>query len=583
MAWSLPSSVAVAVAVAVFVLCACEDTERGAPCGEVNFCLSADVCLAGKCVKRGETATRWTVTITPPGRSNAAQTLLTGLQAVRFEGRPVDVRVDTKALARGRIVVDDNTSIPPGDEVGVALSIPSPLPGLPPWNFSTNVTSGLGFERGRFALLVPTRLLDTEAAFNFVPKGPMRQHLAPWRETATLRSLAFSPPEKVAVFEGSLSDETGRPMTGMEVRLVSGQRSIGTAAVTGEDGSFVVRATTDLLIPGQPRRLDFVRRLSNRAVVSYQMTGADDGEERWIAREGRQFGRLIVPALSAETDVEFDFFAAEPASSGPGVEPFDATSDDLFEERLVPLEAGAQVEISSQTPPRTINQPGGNSETEGFPVTVTTVYHGQKRTSAGGLAAFRSFEGFVFDIRVTPSPQSTYTQACFVGQIPFNDPVPRVLRPTRLTAGRVLDRDGAPVPRSKIVLTGPTTACGLVPASPVVTSTTVSDADGNYLVAAPGPEASFQVWPPSDSRLLPSFGRLSTETSELSVSLEPGIAVDGRVLDPDGRAIAGATLTFWGPGGARVNEVSGAQPDELGVWRVTTSDANGRFSAALPP
>jgi hypothetical protein len=149
------------------------------------------------------------------------------------------------------------------------------------------------------------------------------------------------------------------------------------------------------------------------------------------------------------------------------------------------------------------------------------------------------------------------------------DPLKLVTEPSGAIFGRVTEPSGKPIAGAKISFTSPAelvTEITPMPPTPCESPTeTTSDAEGRYRFE-PLPLSGWQglrvLAEGHDISRVEPFEVGSRQGTPVDVVLEPTALLSGRVLDPDGRPVAGASV--WAS-------------DSCGIVTVFKSDENGSY------
>ncbi|MFL6203072.1 MAG: carboxypeptidase regulatory-like domain-containing protein [Thermoanaerobaculia bacterium] len=446
-------------------------------------------------------------------------------------------------------------------------------------------------------------------------------------------TLALEPALAAA---GVVVDEQDKPVAGVEIkaRIQPGSRArdrwrSGGSARTSAAGRF--------RIPGLAAGIAHELRLTRKgyapatAAVPPVEPGSLSSELRIVLRRGRTaFGRVVDPADKPVAGAEVLLELVPPGGSrmrivigADGSGRFAATADangrfelpDLppgtfnltargsgFAPTAVPglsIPAGAgAADLGTVTLIRGVALEGYVAGPDGRPVEGAQVSlteatgdpmaalgrGGEPPAAITGLDGFFRVEdrraGETVDVEVR---RSGYAKGGAPGvQVPSEEPVRIVLRPSSAVEGRTVDPDGKPVPGARILInpTAPTAmGRGMVVFIAETLLQTTSGDDGSFRVEdvppgtyelqaqATGRESASQT----NLEVLPGQDRRGVE-----VVLPPGAVLEGRVLAPGGRPVPGARVSL-------VESDTG-----MGLMRFRSSDAradgDGRYRLdGVPP
>ena len=438
--------------------------------------------------------------------------------------------------------------------------------------------------------------------------------------------------ETALALAGTVVDEQGRPVPGVEVRarLQPGSRArtmagwgSGGTAITGPMGTFRIPT----IFPGLAHELTLVRRgfATTRETVAPLEPLRPTLMARFVIRKGRNgFGRVL---NQSDQPVAGATVLLEPAASGDLMarmsrgrddsSRFEATAgaDGRFE--IPDLPAGnygltargpgyAPITVPGLNVPAgagsfdlgTVNLlkgvalegfvtgPGGKP-VEGARITLNTASNDPMagfRGSDGPPAAVTGPDGFfrvedrregeTVDVAVQ---RPGYAKGSAPGiRIPSEEPLRIVLKPTSAVEGRAVDPDGKPVAGARIYLnpTGPT---AMGPGFVMFSTADMKQADT-------GQDGAFRIEdvPPGTFQLkAASVGRQSVELSNLEVAsgqdlkgvevvLPAGAVIEGRVL-ASGRPVAGAQVELVEPESSVARIIinsAGATSDGDGYYRI---------------
>jgi RNA polymerase sigma factor (sigma-70 family) len=229
----------------------------------------------------------------------------------------------------------------------------------------------------------------------------------------------------------------------------------------------------------------------------------------------------------------------------------------------------------------------GDEPPPGWPADVTTDAEGRYRLD--GLPPGETLWLQVQDDR--------YARTSFAATAGAAEPPPVALAEPRVLTGRVYDRSTErPLHGARIaVMAGDSQKVndhfGQLAADPSAADAPVefvarTDAEGRFRLRLP-PDENFQVfaYPPDGADYAARWGKLvwgeGETTRDLNLWMLPGVAVEGRVVEEDGRPVAGASAYFLMAGAKGVSRTRA----EAMVFRDagTLTDRDGRFRLVVLP
>jgi RNA polymerase sigma factor (sigma-70 family) len=230
---------------------------------------------------------------------------------------------------------------------------------------------------------------------------------------------------------------------------------------------------------------------------------------------------------------------------------------------------------------------GGDNPPPGWPSDSTTDADGRYRLD--GLPPGEMFWLQVQDDR--------YARTSFAATAGAAEPPPVALAEPRVLTGRVYDRETQrPLSSARVaVMAGDSQKVndhfGHLAADPVAADAPVeftarTDAEGRFRLRLP-PDENFQVfaYPPDGADYAARWGKLvwgeGERSRDLNLWMIPGVAVEGRVVEEDGRPVVGASAYFLMAGAKGVSRTRA----EAMVFRDagTLTDRDGRFRLVVLP
>lgn len=483
-----------------------------------------------------------------------------------------------------------------------------PLAGALVWNGGSAWTrSG---PQGDFELRAPS---GDEGRVEALARGRMRD-VQPWnRDRNTPLTLVLDPAGTIA---GQVVDETGKPLAHVRVRTHANRPDQGMGfqfeqrtSWSGPDGRFMLRQ----LPAGRPHEVTAV--LEGFAPARQSADAPAPGRSappvrivlsRGSAAVGRVLNEDGLPVAGAELSL-----VQLPGPRGYDLEPFRAVSDGAGRFRFPNVSPGRfnlQVKRAGFAPafredlevPAKLQEvalgditleagsaiEGRVTDERGNPVAQAEIFlspqedigayfgsgHGQTVTGSDGRFRFPDLPlGQRFDLEVS---HEAYAPASLPGvEAKPGSPLRIELREGRTLAGRVVDSDGEPIPKAGIsiveVMSAEMEGSGF--SQGMTRDHARTDEEGRFAIhnLEPG-SIQLQVDAPGFRRKrIPGLQIPERGEPYVEIFLERGAAIEGRVLDGQGKPARGAMVRAEGERtGEGVLSFSGGRTDAEGRYRL---------------
>ncbi len=163
-----------------------------------------------------------------------------------------------------------------------------------------------------------------------------------------------------------------------------------------------------------------------------------------------------------------------------------------------------------------------------------------------------------YRLSVTPQGEAATRQDVVLKDDDEPTTVDITLEDSREVRVRVVDDAGNPVKHARLAVTGARQQAGV---------STSTDIDGLAVVRVKPGTMQLQVWFGKDAPYEPHQGTKVVDQNDIEIVLKRALLTKGRVLDPGGKPVAWAHVTFRRDG----QEIVQAYCDELGVFTYRTS------------
>ena len=164
-----------------------------------------------------------------------------------------------------------------------------------------------------------------------------------------------------------------------------------------------------------------------------------------------------------------------------------------------------------------------------------------------------------YRLSVKPANESPVSKELVLEDDDTPTTVDITLEDSREVRVRVIDDAGDPVKGARLVATGP---------GPQGSMSVSTDTDGLAVVRMKSSTVRLQVWPGEDAPYEQHQGTTVVNQSDVEIVLKRAVLTKGRILDPEGKPVAWAHITFERDG----QETGRAYCDELGVFTYRTSN-----------
>jgi hypothetical protein len=528
---------------ALLAASACGDDPAG-ECKTDPDCGAEAVCLRAACIERSGPS-RWSLEVTPGPQSLFASRELPD-QSLGAEPATwaVDRKLSMMAELSGR--AEDAPATP--TSVGVVLAVPSSIPGRGDLKFE-GVGTNLGPTLPYVVMLaVPEQLLGKMGNIDIRPMAPLDRFMCPFSLGLTLQaSQAVGLPgnEGMLTVSGRLGrpDLAGGPAITYEARAFVADRLVSNVDALAADGSFSLRLQRSLVSAAvQPVRIELTptdpMQVGLRFVTA--LPPGNRGLENLMLPAHPDPAPFIVPVLDEESD--------RPIAGVTVI--FDGEIQGAMggQARYVQV---AQTNAEGNAMVRLI--PGTVRQTQDY--LVKAIPAGSSEAASRCLSAY-SVAAVVTDAPRVGAPIRLSRRVAIGG---------RVLRPNGHPAGSVRVRA---VPEGDLV--SDECARPLSSSPPEATS----GADGRYRVLLDPGQYRLEYEPASGAPLAMAaeLGLSLLVSRSHDFTLPAAVLVEGRVVSPDGQALADAEVKAWAPG-----------PDgRAWVRGAATSGPDGAIRLVLP-
>ncbi len=493
--------------------------------------IEADCAAEGRFTLTGLDEGRWVIAASAPGYSEAR-----AVRAVPLSGA-LELQVVRAARVAGRVLGVDG--LPSAAEVLIVGS------GIWP------ARSAHAGPDGEFAFeQVPPGVYEVEARGALASAEP-RRGLVVEDGARVVLTLSLSPGRTLA---GSVVDDaTGAPIADAEIVVAESALS-STPRVARSDASGLFRVTglregTDVLVTARaPGRVSVVAQpwRGSDLVVRLRATGIVEGR---VLTEDRE------PLEGASIEIWGETPDGQPIAASEGAA---ALADHLH---AIGASDPSRLEVTADVPPIPIDALSSSAVP---PAELgTSVHLASYRTGPGGAFRLEGVAPGVVEVVARHSGYATGTSARVrVEGGEVTSGVEVVLAPAGELAGRVVDERGDGVADVRVEARSERDPW------PTLTFT---DAYGDFVVAATG-DTVLRAVPldraPSEARVRVASGGRSQVTLPLD---PPGLALEGRVLDPRGFPVEGVQL--------RIEALRPGTP----LLRTAFSASDGTFSIASLP